>query len=259
MAKREVAYRRRVFDVYVSGGFQPNPANHVGAVRNAARHFKARILPFLPRSPEARILELGCGQGRFLKFVEDCGYRNMVGVDVSAEQVEVARKLCSSAEVCHGDVLDYLAECEPADVIVAIDLIEHLTKEELIHFLELTRQRLRPEGVLVLQTPNAASPLGLRQRYHDFTHEISFDRAALTNLLRLTGFEATMFLECGPVVHGVKSSIRWLAWKFIRLLIMGYMLVETGTVGSNIYTQVMVVVAKKLKTQLANVARKERA
>ena len=242
-------YRRRVFARYVSGGFQPGAANQLEAATRAASHFGRRFRPFLPENRQARILELGCGQGRFLRFLEDCGYRNVIGVDVSAEQVEVARRLSASAEVCQADVLDYLAECEPADVIVAIDLIEHFTKDELIRFLDLTCGRLKPEGVLVLQTPNASSPMSQRIRYGDFTHEICFDPTALANILRVTGFEPITFLECGPVVHGVKSAIRWLGWKFIRLLIMAYMLVETGTVGDRAYTQVMIAVAKKVGIQ----------
>lgn len=246
MASLKKEYRRRVFGAYVRAGFQPEPTNKEEAARRSVRQFSARILPLLPKDRSARILDLGCGQGRFLRFLLDKGYYNVVGVDVSAEQVKLAHKVADSASVHQGNAFDYLASCEAADAIVALDLIEHFTKEEVLRFLEMVRERCKPGGVLILQTLNAMSPMGQRLRYQDFTHEVSFDPTGLANLLRLTGLEPVAFLECGPIVHGVKSAIRWAAWKLIRSLIMAYMLIETGTAGDKVYTQVMVAVAKKL-------------
>src|SRR3989442_7475777 len=49
--------------------------------------------PLLPANKAARIADLGCGYGSFLYFLHEEGYRNIVGVDISAEQVDSARKL----------------------------------------------------------------------------------------------------------------------------------------------------------------------
>ena len=245
--KLKSVYRRRVFNTYVSAGFQPEPVNRAEAAKKAARHFKVRFLPFLPEKREVRILELGCGQGKFLKFLEDRGYQNIAGVDISAEQVELARALVTSCEVFQANALDYLKECRQVEVIVAIDLIEHFTKDEVMRFLKLAYDRLESEGILLLQTPNAVSPFATRIRYGDFTHEVCLSSRALANILRISGFEPMTFGECGPVIHGVKSAIRWVGWQIIRLLVMAYMLIETGTAGGKVYTQVMIAVARKPK------------
>lgn len=121
-------YRCPVFAAYVSAGFQPEPADKEEAAKRSARQFGARVLPFLLEDPAAPILELGCGQGRFRKFLFESGYPNLIGVDVSPEQVGLARKLVHSAPVHQANALDYLAYGESVDAIVALDLIEHFTK-----------------------------------------------------------------------------------------------------------------------------------
>src|SRR5437870_7579155 len=48
---------------------------------------------FRSANKAARIADLGCGYGSFLYFLHEEGYRNIAGVDISAEQVDSARKL----------------------------------------------------------------------------------------------------------------------------------------------------------------------
>jgi hypothetical protein len=48
-----------------------------------------------------------------------------------------------------------------------------------------------------------------------------------------------------PVVHGIKSAVRWALWKVIKQFIEFYLLVETGSAGGGVYTQVMYAVGRK--------------
>ena len=148
--------------------------------------------------------------------------------------------------VHHGDALDYLdARSGQFDLILALDLLEHFTKPEMLRFLKGCMVALRPGGRLVVQTPNPESPRAGGIVSGDFTHEQVLAPAALAGLLRFCGFQEVQVREAGPAPHGPVSLLRWLAWRSLRIgaLLMNY--VETGGPGSGVFTRVYFGTASK--------------
>jgi len=60
------------------------------------------------------------------------------------------------------------------DVIVVFDVLEHLTLEEILIFLDRAKQLLVTGGVIIARVPNCASPYGLAYQNGDFTHLTQF-------------------------------------------------------------------------------------
>jgi SAM-dependent methyltransferase len=144
--------------------------------------------------------------------------------------------------VVQANALEFLQEhTGEFDLIIALDVIEHFHKNEVIHFVDAYCQVLRPHGRLIIQTPNADSPFVITHRYNDFTHEVCFNLNVLSRLIRVCGFTEIEGREQGPVTYGYLSSIRWFLWKFIRLLMLAYNLIETGSPGRGILTRVFIV------------------
>ena len=147
-------------------------------------------------------------------------------------------------DAVQGDLRQYLKESTVSfDLISAFDVIEHFGKDELLDVLSLVWKRLRPGGRFILQTPNALSPWGLSYRYGDLTHEWIFDPRCLTSVLALAGFDRQQVRETPPYVHGIKSAIRWLLWRFIWGGCALWSLAETGSTQSGIYTRNMLCVS----------------
>ena len=198
---------------------------------------------WLPANREARIADIACGNGYLLRYFLQRGYRNVQGVDISAEQLAVAKQICEHVQLQKGD--DFLrVNSNTFDLVTALDLIEHLTKDELLQFLRAAFGALRPGGRLVLQTPNCASPLGIAVRYSDFTHEIGLTPNSLAWLMRLTGFQDYSAREQGPVSRGLKSSVRWFLWRVLRLSFIARESIETGS-ARGVYTRVFIASATK--------------
>lgn len=220
--------RERVYETYVSHKMSHERAYETADYERWARNTYRQLKAWLPADPHARILDAACGHGNVLFMLKMYGYRNIEGVDLSEEQVALARQVAGS--VHQGDVLSFLAERKDTyDTVIAFDLIEHFGKQEVLSFLQHARDSLRPGGQVILQTPNAASPFGCGHRYHDFTHEIAFDPACLADVLRLSGFQDIQFQETGPTVHGPRSAVRWVIWHGVRGLLQVWNLAETGT------------------------------
>lgn len=233
-------YRAKIYEKYASLiqdaklFFDESAAQHWGDA------YDTFLKGWLPERKDAPILDLGCGWGRLLYFLKIRGYRNIQGVDINPEQVKLARQVIDN--VTEADAIEYLSNCPHSfDLIIGLDIIEHFKKDEVLHFLEGCYRALCPKGRLILQTPNAESPWGMKVRYGDFTHELAFDPHSLKKLLELCGFVKIEPREPRPVVHGVLSLGRFLLWKGIWIFLALWNFAETGSMGSGIYTRVFLI------------------
>ena len=131
-------------------------------------------------------------------------------------------------------------------MVVSFDVIEHFTKDELMLLVDRVNRALRRGGKWIIHTTNAESPFGARSRYGDFTHELSFTRRSITQLILSSGFSDVMCYEDAPIFHGFKSAIRWMLWKIIKLALRLYLAVEAGfDYRESILSQHFLVVAIK--------------
>lgn len=233
-------YRTRIYKEYASHMQGASLVFDKDATRRWGIAYDTYLKEWLPKNRNVAILEVGCGWGRLLYFFRERGYLNLKGVDISSEQVQIARQVIEN--VTEGDAIEYLEKHpESFDLIVGLDIIEHFKKDEVLHFLEACSKALRLGGRLILQTPNAESPWGMNHRYNDFTHEIAFNPNSLKRLLALVGFADIVSRETGPVIHGVVSFIRYCIWKCIWALLAFWNLAETGGIGSGIYSRVFLI------------------
>jgi len=235
-------YRTRIYENYASN-FQDAPeAFNEAAAWHWGRAQRYYFRQWLPEDKNAKIVDLACGGGKLLYFFKRMNYTNVAGVDISPEQVKLARQVTSDVE--EANVLDWL-EAHPAsfDLITGFDIVEHFHKDEVLRFLDACYGALKPGGRLILQTPNAESPWGMSIRYGDFTHEVGFNPNALSRLLALATFRRIESRELGPVPtgHSLKSSVRWLIWQTIRGCLKLWNLAETGGAGSGVFTRVFLI------------------
>jgi SAM-dependent methyltransferase len=234
--------------IYSSYGKDFQDATGYFDVASAERWGKAYFWYFrgwLPREKDARIAELACGSGKLLHFFKRNGYSRIRGVDISPDQIALARQ--TGLEVTQANALDWLSGFQREfDLIVSLDLVEHFTREEALRFLELCFSALKPGGRLILQTPNADSPFGLQHRYNDITHEWAFNPNQLSRLLRRAGFVDAKPREQGPVPWGysVRSMARWITWRVIRAGLQVWNLAETGS-RLPVLTRVFLITARR--------------
>ena len=211
-----------------------------------APYLRRLINIHFPERLDAKILEIGCGHGALIYYAKEVGYNHLEGVDASLEQVEEAWKLGLRDNIRHEDLMETLSKStdKSYDAIVALDVIEHMTKSELLDLVEELHRVLCSGGKLILHMPNAASPFFGRVRYGDYTHEQAFTQSSLSQLLIAHGFSEVQCFEDTPIVHGAKSAVRWVVWKVVRSVFRLALIAETGA-KNEIFTQNFLAVAAK--------------
>lgn len=228
------------------------PGN-VEGLRSRQPYLRAIIKAHLPANRNIRILDLGCGHGALIRALHETGYADARGVDRSAEQVEAARRLGIDG-IQQGELLETLRvlEDQSLEVVIAFDVLEHFSKDELITIVEEIHRVLSEGGRLIIHAPNGESPFGGRILYWDFTHELAFTRESIAQLLMVCGFLRVRCYEDRPVIHGLKSAIRRALWSGIRLCWRFYLAVETGAAEKDcIFSQNFLTVADKRDVSIA--------
>lgn len=128
-------------------------------------HRLATVLSALQAAGAARVLDLGCGEGKLLRLLAaDPRFAEVVGVDVSVRCLEIARQrldrqrlpdnLGARVKLLHGSLTYRDARLEGFDAAAVVEVIEHLDLPRLGAFEAALFGCARPRTV-VLTTPNS--------------------------------------------------------------------------------------------------------
>ena len=226
------SYRQRVYAEY---GDESYPVQV--QLESREPYLRWLIKKCFPNDVNCKVLDLGCGNGALLYFLHKSGYINCLGIDISTSQVKSAKEL--GINVTQDDLIEALAAIsnETQDVVVTLDVIEHLTKSDLLLFADEVFRVLKVGGRWVVHCPNGDSPFFAAVRYGDWTHEQAFTATSLGQIAKASGFSSINCYEDKIIPHGGKSLVRSILWRFVRLIYSLLGLIETGSRGSSIHTR----------------------
>ncbi len=157
------------------------------------------------------LLEVGCNTGfktmMFSQFVD-----TVTGVDYEEEAVACANKRFSSSKrkyIC-ADVMDMEPLKEKVDAVVALDVIEHIAKEDEKKFMDSLVLNLNKEGVCIIGTPNISAS-AYQSEESRMSHINLYSHERLKGLMCGYFHNVFMFGMNGEVVHtGFPSMAHYL-------------------------------------------------
>lgn len=98
-----------------------------------------------------RVLDIGCGWGSFAKYATEKYGVEVVGITVSKEQADLARKLCAGLPV-EIRLQDYRNIDEKFDHIVSVGMFEHAGYKNYRTYMETVHKCLKDDGLFLLHT-----------------------------------------------------------------------------------------------------------
>jgi SAM-dependent methyltransferase len=200
----------------------PYDARRAIVWREICRYLERRFIP-----PDAAVLDVGAGYGEFINQVRA---RDRHAVDLSNDlaryfgnQVTLHVHSCTS--------MPSLADAS-FDVVFASNVLEHLTREEVVAALAEVTRVLKPGGRLILIQPNFKYSVGAY--FDDYTHVQIYTHVSLADLLAACGFDI-VFVEGRFLPLTMKSRL-----PTHPLLVRAYLASPVKPLGAQ-----MLVVAKK--------------
>lgn len=173
--------------------------------------------------PDSKILDIGCVQHEAEKAENDDWVHgqlydisdDVLGLDYREE--EVRRLEERGYNVVHGDA-EALDLGQRFDVVVAGELIEHLSNIGL--FLDGVRDHLRPEGELIMTTPNPWAFHRFKQAFSgevfaNEEHTCWLDERTLRQVLKRHGFQATEMTYVKASDPGITSLLYDLGFQVV--------------------------------------------
>jgi O-antigen chain-terminating methyltransferase len=175
-----------------------------GSVDDIRRRLEEYVTLFEGRTD---VVDVGCGRGEFLELLRDRGIRAR-GVDLNRAMVEASRE--RGLDVAEGDALGYVASLSDASLggVFAAQVVEHLAPDYLAAFLETAAHKLRPGGLVVLETINPACWLAFFESYiRDLTHVRPLHPETLQYLVRVSGLHDVRIEYKSPVAESARLQL----------------------------------------------------
>jgi len=154
-----------------------------------------------------RWLDLGCGRGEFCELLAHWGWR-AEGADRSPSAVEECRR--RGLTVALTDVFAHLEEmqAEGAEAVSAIQLIEHLPREQWLPLFEAILGVLPPRGAVLVETINGRNLRALADHFiADLTHTWPGHPETLRLLAEHAGFVDVEIRFEHPDAHGAAEDV----------------------------------------------------
>jgi 2-polyprenyl-3-methyl-5-hydroxy-6-metoxy-1,4-benzoquinol methylase len=214
-------YRDTFYKRYFSSQVGKSDPSAFKAVFEEQKWFFAQeIIPHFSKDKNIRILDIGCGNGSLLAAAKEHGFKNVVGIDISPEQVEIANKL-GVIEVKQGNLNDMISEGkEKFDLITGMDIIEHFSKDELTELALNLKSILNTGGMVIFRTPNMDAPYTSVFSYGDFTHECLLNKSSALQLMKSCGYtDPEVVAGMIRIKNPVKEIPRSILWFFITIKI----------------------------------------
>jgi len=138
--------------ISTGGGYTQNDKNRLA---EAANFISKNIA-----DKNARILDLGCANGGMLRELKNEGFTNLVGIDPSAECVNITKQDVG-CECYRYSLFDIPGEVGKFDVIILSHVLEHVL--DVKQTISIIAKLLNKDGYVYLECPNAAC-------YYDVIH-----------------------------------------------------------------------------------------
>lgn len=238
-----MTYRNRLYDSYAGNtvGADGLTVEQEWQIRRPyLRHF---VETSFPVERNAKILDIGCGNGLLLRAAAELGYEDLAGIEQRPAHI------VTDGVIIQADLFQGVARHPHGslDAVIAFDVLEHFARDEILALLDGIHAALKPGGRVILHLPNAESPFFGGVFHGDLTHETAFTRTSIAQVLAATGYGRVLCREDRPGAgKGLKGLLRLAAWRCVRPLLRAITAIETGDRGHQaVLTRTMVVIAVK--------------
>ncbi len=173
--------------------------------------YRHNYLKYVPADRKVNILIISCGPGYFVNLLKEEGYTSVLGIDSFPDKVQYAQGRNLNCE--NAEAFPFLEGTrEHYDVIICEQELNHLTKGEMVDFLNLCYERLQNEGTLIVHGLNSSNPIfGSFSLAQNFDHFNTFTEYALKQVLEHCQYKDIKVFPLNLYVF-YKNPLNYVGW-----------------------------------------------
>ena len=147
------------------------------------------------------LLDIGSGRGEWIQKCNAKGFKS-IGLELDPVMVKDCKKL--NLNIKQGNALSLLDEFseDSFSIVSAFHVIEHMNHENIKDLLVKSKRVLKPDGLLILETPSIDNLMVSSKSFHiDPTHINPIHPDLLAFMIKRTGFTRFKyyFINGGPL------------------------------------------------------------
>lgn len=180
-------------------------ANHINRYRFALEILKKRKVCCL--------LDIACGVGYGSRFLAQLSVKQIIGVDISEEALQLALRCFSHPLVKYivddGQTMEKSRQYAPYDAIISFETLEHLQQPK--QFLDNCYKNLSTGGCLIISTPNSCVSSADGHIKWDY-HEKEYAPEEFLEMLNSIGFSeiqlfGQQYTETGKLREMIRGEL----------------------------------------------------
>ncbi len=179
------------------------------------------VIRLLKQYKNRIILDLGCGDGKGTKELSK-SFKKIIGVDYSKQAISFAKAFSLNVNF---KVIDFTKTKIPklkCDVIVCIEVMEHIKPDKLSIFIRNIANVLKKRGIVIISTPTTNLKLAKKHYQH-------FNEKKLDDLFKEFFHKKTVMYHSNKYAFFLFFLLRGVVtnrWYDINISLMNYILLK---------------------------------
>ncbi len=188
-------------------GYYDDIALRKTGIRSFWHHLKFKRIIDSFDTKHGSILDIGCFAGTFLGMIAENIFDEQVGIDILPAQVKYANEKYSTAFrnffVVKNFSQDGFLKGKQFDRVTIIEVIEHLTGNQIAEMLNFAHSKLKPGGKLIITTPNYTSAWPLLELALNKFSNVKYDEQHITRFNYFSVFD-----KLGRIMPGFSEMFK---------------------------------------------------
>ena len=167
-------------------------------IKDVLSNYDGLVDYILSIDKEPTLLDIGSGRGEWIEKCNEKGVKS-IGIELDSKMVIDCRNM--NLNIKEGDALSLLdGFCEDSfSIVSAFHVIEHMNNENINKLLIKSKRILKPNGLLILETPSIDNFLvSTKSFYIDPTHINPIHPDLLAFIAKRNGFNVLPSIESPP-------------------------------------------------------------
>lgn len=175
----------------------------------------------IPIDKDIKVLDIGPGRGEFIHYLLSKNYKDISCIDINDDVLQHVKHYYPLVKTKHvKSSIEYFHNLNYTfDLVTMFHVLEHIDLDESIKLLQIIKEQLSADGLLIIEVPNLANVFTGSAIYSsDVTHKTQYTSKSLLQVLLMSGFESVEVCNITNPVNSIQRIVQKIGTTTLNLL-----------------------------------------